>query len=123
MSFKILDINNNAVAIAELDADAAAFWGKDVHDRQYATPYTPKPNLTMKERFEFHIMNLNWFDKIGWVIHFDKCTTWEQVRIALMGPNMIKEYGYAMVAYTYLPYLSLITYWENNGYTPCPVED
>lgn len=123
MSFKILNSEGEAINIHELDAEAAAFWDKEVDEKWYATPFKPLKNATMRERMDHHRMNNNWFDTIGWQIHYKQCTTWDEVRINLIGPNLVAEYGYKMVAQTYLPWLSLISYWEQKGYKPVFVDE
>lgn len=40
--FQILDKNANALTIAELDKEAAEFWGKEIDPKHYANPFPKK---------------------------------------------------------------------------------
>lgn len=74
--FQILDKDAKALTMAELDKEAAEFWGKEVHPKHYANPfpdkkaskdasYSEKVNI---ERENAWNNNFNWFDIIGWNI-------------------------------------------------------
>lgn len=59
--FKILDRNNNPVAILELDRIAAEFWGKETNKDKYANPYKGTDKMSQS-------MTPSWFDVVGWAI-------------------------------------------------------
>lgn len=77
MSFQILDLNNKPISINELDKQAAIFWNKEIHPKEYATPLVIPEGLSLRERLNF--INTNWFDKIGWIISYNQCNSWEEV--------------------------------------------
>lgn len=58
--FQITDANNTPIAIAKLDAEAAAFWNKSVDEKYYAHPFTEEvadENASMKERIQIEMLN------------------------------------------------------------------
>lgn len=71
--FQILDKEGVALTISQLDEEAAKFWGKEVHSKNYANPFPeviPKDD-SIKSHIEAEMHNahnnsLNWFDIIGW---------------------------------------------------------
>ena len=74
--FQILDKDANALTMAELDKEAAEFWGKEVHPKHYANPFPDKiadERASFAERMKIERENawnnnFNWFDIIGWNI-------------------------------------------------------
>ena len=74
--FEILDKNAKALTMAELDKEAAEFWGKEVHPKHYANPFpekkasedAPLSEKILIERENAWNNNFNWFDIIGWNI-------------------------------------------------------
>jgi hypothetical protein len=132
MAFQILDKDNNPISIAQLDAEAAAFWGKEVHPRYYVSP-------PQKGESEFIIMTReltsNWFDTIGYNIHYNTSTyhknyqgmTWKMVKESMMlfitdvlstEPNLlINNQKY------WKDHFALIDHWESKGYQPRQVKD
>lgn len=122
MAFQILDSNNKAIAISELDAQAAQFWNKEVHPKHYASPYTMEEGLGIKEQMDFHMKDRNWFDAIGWFIH-DGAKDWQAVEIAIMNANLIEKYGLDVMVEIYKPYILLVRHWESLGYKPLPVSE
>jgi hypothetical protein len=77
MAFEIHDKDNKAIPIKDLDAEAAALWGKEVDPKWYADPtplFTNDENLQgedlRKARWDHEIRKTgNWFDVIGHAIH------------------------------------------------------
>lgn len=66
MAFQIQDKHGEPIRMAELDAQAAKLWNKEVEDRFFATPLTMPTGLTIKQQMDFYVQNMNWFDKIGY---------------------------------------------------------
>ena len=74
--FQILDKDAKALTMAELDKEAAEFWGKEVHPKHYANPFPDKiadERASFAERMKIERENawnnnFNWFDIIGWNI-------------------------------------------------------
>ena len=74
--FQILDKDANALTMAELDTEAAEFWGKEVHPTLYANTFpdkkiskdTPYSEAVRIERENAMNNVSNWFDVIGWNI-------------------------------------------------------
>ena len=74
--FQILDKNGKALTMAELDKEAAEFWGKEVHPKHYANPFPDKKaseDAPLSEKIRIEHENArnnisNWFDVIGWNI-------------------------------------------------------
>ena len=74
--FQILDKDAKALTMAELDKEAAEFWGKEVHPKHYANPFPDKKisedasysEAVQIERENAWNNNFNWFDIIGWNI-------------------------------------------------------
>ena len=62
--------------MAELDKEAAEFWGKEVHPKHYANPFPDKKaseDAPLSEKMRIKYENAqnngsNWFDIIGWNI-------------------------------------------------------
>jgi len=69
MSFQIKNKDGEALTMKQLDAEAAAFWNKEVHGKYYADPSEPKKEGESEVDFIRRSMTSNWFDIIGWCIH------------------------------------------------------
>lgn len=69
MSFQILNKLGEPISIGELDKEAAAFWNKEVHSKQYADPSESKKEGESEIDFLRRSMTSNWFDVIGYTIH------------------------------------------------------
>lgn len=74
--FQILNKDGKALTMAELDKEASKFWGKEVHPKHYANPFSDKvadEGASFAERMKIERENAlynssNWFDIIGWNI-------------------------------------------------------
>ena len=74
--FEILNKEAKALTMAELDKEAAEFWGKEVHPKHYANPFPEKKaseDAPISEKIRIKYENArnnacNWFDVIGWNI-------------------------------------------------------
>ena len=74
--FQILNKENIALTIAELDKEAAEFWGKEVHPEYYANPFPDKKiskDASYSDAIRIECENArnnasNWYDIIGWNI-------------------------------------------------------
>lgn len=124
MGFQILNKDNQALTIKELDAEAAAFWGNAVDEKFYATPDS--------EGFWG-----NWFDMIGYKIHNPKdnyTTGWGNVKHSvLIGSvggsykDLLDEKAFAIrikgIQEYLKPYFELIDHWEAKGYSPKKTDD
>ena len=72
-AFRILNANGEALTMKELDAEAAAFWGKEVNPENYANPFPEvevSENASDYEKIRVQNTNalnnaLNWYDVIG----------------------------------------------------------
>lgn len=146
MSFQILNSNNEAISLGLLDQEAAAFWGKELKDRQYANPtplFTNDANLQGIEltramaRYEFSQWS-NWFDMVGWNIHHPQTnytTGWDNVKCSMWAVQAYSLYKHIFgdeehlklhieAAKAYLkPYFDLVDHWASKGYTPVQVKD
>ena len=149
-SLQILNANGQPLTIAELDKEAAAFWGKEVDPAHYANPF-PKE----KGAYTNALNNArNWYDIIGWnianipsknvnwytVVH---AMTADSIRACVMplyeeepieiakfveeGHNLHLEETCEQKLYTTLeffrPFIDLINHWMVKGYTPVKVEE
>lgn len=106
MAFEILDKENNAIQLDELDKQAAAFWGVDYSTSQYAKP-------------KMH--GENWFDIIGWEISHENCNRWEQVRDGLKARcGRYSDNGSEFDQYLifFKPFLDLVKHWAELGHKP-----
>jgi hypothetical protein len=65
MSFQILNGGNEPMTMHQLDAEAAAFWGKRVDAKQYADPSEPKREDEKEAQYCLRCITGNWFDIIG----------------------------------------------------------
>lgn len=113
MSFQILK-NNEPLPINQLDKEAAEFWNKKPHNKQYAHPYDYPTNGSFKERMNCSwMLSNNWFDFIGYNIHYSQATTWDEVRESISNifdgdiNNLVVK-----------PHMELITHWEELEYVP-----
>lgn len=110
MAFQILDKNNNALTMGELDKEAAAFWGVELNYKHYVAP---------KGKNWFN----NWYNYIGNTISQmvnGKCL-WNNVIGAFCGIAAIDENTFDGVINSieyYKPYIELCLYWQSKGYIP-----
>lgn len=150
--FQIRTKEGEALSISELDKEAAAFWGKEVHHKRYADPgEEPDPSDI---RACMNRAN-NWFDAIGWYIAeskeiaYPENMSWYQIMHAMVGNSLLRcLWDYETLDYTkevmmgapkdgdrapvlnsilcvanyYDPYFALIKHWADKGYTPHRVE-
>lgn len=73
--FQILNKEGVALTLSQLDGEAAKFWSKEIHPKNYANPFPeviPKDD-SMKSRIDAETRNAynnssNWFDIIGWSV-------------------------------------------------------
>jgi len=119
-SFQITNSVDHPIPLHELDREAAAFWGKQVHETSYATP-------TVSE------LGANWFDTIGAAIatpnsHYTtgwsnvKCTLWAVQVIGLGYESEDDQIRHVKDAQYYLkPYFALIDHWAKKGYKPVQI--
>ena len=81
-AFKILNAEGHALTMAELDKEAAEFWGKEIDPKHYANPF-PKEEGNNLSAMRANALNnsLNWYDIIGWnIAHQGNYTTgWRNV--------------------------------------------
>jgi hypothetical protein len=125
MEFQVLDKTGNAIAINELDRQAAEFWGVEVHKKRYACPKGYGERMT------------NWFDIVGFAITQQGNYTrgWKNVALYLLeslseriidfdkkGIKFIEMDSYTKkvesILEFYKPFFELMTYWDECGYTP-----
>lgn len=95
--FQILNQDGVALTMSQLDAEAAAFWGKEVHPKNYANPFPvvqPKSDSLM-DRIEAEQTNvrnssLNWYDIVGYTIanQGNYTTGWNNVINSLLSENL-----------------------------------
>lgn len=95
--FQILNKDRVALTISQLDAEAAKFWGKEVHPKNYANPFPdvmPKDD-SLKSHIEAEIENarhnsLNWYDIVGYTIanQGDYTIGWNNVINSLISENL-----------------------------------
>lgn len=123
MGFQILNSEGKAIPINKLDEEIAMFWGKEVHPKEYATPLHEPKFLSYKESFEFHWRNNNWFDLLGWYIHYDKITTMQSLKDRYIAPFVKIPIDELMQEPTFKKYYNLLDLWIEKGYIPNPVAD
>lgn len=129
MGFQILDKNGNAMAINAIDKEICEFFGVEQHKKWYASP--PIEDDSFKAKWN----KINWFDYIGWMIHYDKIDSWDKMTDKMIEPFqelLIKEgYTEKQQQIEFLKtqlhsdkfYFELIEKFKNQGYIPKPVED
>ena len=93
-SFQILNANGQALTMAELDKEAAEFWGKEIDPKNYANPFPDKvadEGASFAERMKIDRDNAlnnaqNWFDIIGRAIANQEnyTTGWQNVAHTLV---------------------------------------
>lgn len=129
MGFQILNKDGEAIQIKQIDAEIAELFGVEVDVKWYASP--PPYDDSLKAKFD----RQNWFDKIGWMIHYDKLTTWDQILEKYLSAfqEIFDKLGYTTeeekrndltenlhdAKYWFL----LIDTFKEKGYIPKPVED
>ena len=119
-AFKILDKDNNPIPINELDRQAAEFWDKELHPKQYASPEG----------------KANWFDTLGWHIaqqnssHFYGRNTWNTIKLSMfigLSYDIVEHTNpavYTQAQINYLkPYYDLIDHWASLGYQPKQIKE
>lgn len=89
MAFQIKNKEGKAIAINELDKEAAEFWGKEVHKKNYANPVKDTDDMSEIERIRAE-MSSNWFDIIGWCIHSqgNACSGWPNVVATMIAEHI-----------------------------------
>jgi hypothetical protein len=117
MSFRILNSKNEPIKINDLDKEAAMLWNKEVKKKYYATPLHTE-DLSFPESFRMESINTNWFDKIGWAIHYYKLETWKEIRDNILQPFEELPIEETLLYEPIKAYLSLIELWESKGYKP-----
>lgn len=119
MSFQIINSGNTPIPIKDLDIDACKVWNREV-SKEYATPFTIDSSLSFKERWSIENKNINWFDKIGWIISNYRCHDWTLVKAILLAyfidDNELLEYAKSDEGLGL--YIKLIDHWKSLGYTP-----
>lgn len=82
MGFQIKNSEGEAISIHALDKEAAEFWGKEAHDKWYASPATKREGES-DNAFMSRQMSANWFDQLGYTIHrqgnYYEKNTWRNV--------------------------------------------
>jgi len=110
MSFSILNTKKEAVTLHRLDEIAAELWNVPLKEKEYAVPYKREAFPKGFEGEMMYAMLLNWYDVVGWAIHFTKKDSWD-------GSLEYLELGKDS------PYVQLIEHFKELGYTPMYVED
>lgn len=124
-AFEIHDKEGKAMLIADLDAEACALWGKEVHPKEYAYPqHKPEKFASYKEEFEFYTGKENWFDKIGWRIA-NHNLDWEELKAVILWPFLKHEIPLEEIkSYPAIwGFIELIDLWESKGYTPVSIKE
>ena len=95
--FQVLNQDGVALTMSQLDEEAAAFWGKEVHPKNYANPFPevmPKDD-SIKARIDAEVANarqnsLNWYDIVGYTIanQGNYTTGWNNVINSLISENL-----------------------------------
>lgn len=142
MGFQILNTNKEALSINQLDVEAANFWNKPVHPKQYANPFIPTEGMSEMDRIKGEMVS-NWFDIIGYYIHHpfvEYSSGWANVKCSLYALHLCNmwsgikpdrdrpiEHQKAYLEYVATehlkPYFDLINHWEDKGYIPIKVND
>ena len=89
MGFQIKNKEGEAIAINELDKEAAEFWGKEVHKKDYANPSVITEDMTSFEKAMAEVSS-NWFDIIGYCIHTEgnACSGWPNVVATMIAEHI-----------------------------------
>lgn len=118
MSFQILDSEKNAIKLRDLDAEVGLLWNKPIDPKYYCTPFEKRGDGVDAIFSE----GVNWFDSLGWNIHFHKVNSWSEARDTYYASagKLAKGNGekYQIYCQIYKPYFQLIDHWESKGYTP-----
>lgn len=135
MGFQIKDKEGKPLSLQQLDEEAAAFWGKDLDLRKYATPEKITPGMSEMD-IAFTNSRGNWFDIIGWHIHSPQnnyTSGWNNIKNSIWlvcASGLLLDYkdSELMLAIVgiklYLdPYYKLIDHWSGKGYTPEKIGD
>lgn len=125
MAFQIHNAEGKAIGLNLLDAEAAQFWNKEVHPKEYAYPFEDEGYFP-----------LNWFDVIGWHIdtnsanyykRYDGTMNWNMVRESILigAINILHDTveNIERIRTLYKPFMDLITEWESKGYQPIKLKD
>lgn len=97
-SFRILNAEGKAITMGELDKEAAAFWNKEVHPKNYANPFPDvivSEDASFEEKMQAEMANarnssLNWYEIIGWNIanQGDYTSGWQNVVHTMMAESL-----------------------------------
>ena len=124
MGFKILDKDNNAIPINQLDKEIAELWGKECDPKHYAVP-RKRDTYPEGRKGQFdYITQSNWFDTIGWRIHFNKTKSWDELKKVFEDDyaKLLKEFN-VTIEKVHPEIFKAINTFKEKGYTPVPVED
>lgn len=132
MSFQIKNKNGEALTINDLDQEAATFWNKETHPKNYANPI-PNTGDEFKDAMN---CSFNWFDIIGWHIHnnkanfykrYDNTITWDGVKESMLlnAIDVLKDKSEKLdlIREAYKPMLELIDHWSGKGYIPEQIKE
>ena len=91
--FQILDKEGKALSMRQLDNEAAAFWGKEVDPKWYATPPVDTTGMSEVQKIRADMAG-NWFDKIGWHIATvrEYSGGWKDVIRTMIGESLISSF-------------------------------
>lgn len=112
MAFQILDKNNNAITLGQLDKEAANFWDVEVNSKSYAKPKN------------FPAIGCDWYNWVGLSIAqlpANKYIEWSDVvgkLCAIAAIGEVNMEGLLDSIKAYKPFIDLCFYWQSKGYKP-----
>jgi len=119
MGFQILDSNGNAMTMNDIDKEVCNFWNVPFDEKHYAVPNKREEYPEGIEGSLKYAQQLNWYDSIGWRIHYHRCNDWQCVRNAFL-----RDYEKIMTQYNLtieqiIPKeIALLEYFEKRNYQP-----
>lgn len=127
-AFQILDKENNAIGILELDKEVCELWGVPVHPKRYAMEnpreYYPEG---IKGEFDFYSQS-NWYDTIGWMIasenkSFEDIIEYYRETFKKFIGKKDEEGNLITLEYIIPKRMLLLNTWIGKGYQPKQIAD
>ena len=119
MGFQIKNSEGNTFTINNLDKEVCNLWGHPVDKKAYCVPLGRDEFDSSTKGYIEYLRQSNWYDSVGYMIHSEKCSSWDQVinSFKVLYKDILEEYKMSLEVL--IPHeMKLINHWNDKGYTP-----